>query len=455
MNEIVPKNVAEVSIDLLESGSVPRAGRRGFPIDAIGLSTEALETYTFADWEPVIYDAMIVAAAVEYADRTLSRPTRGWQRRFEIGIPVHDPVRWDASETKAALTDAVGFLTGDDWDFEFLPRRKTFSPPRRAQLSLSPDTQTVIAYSDGMDSRAVAGLLGEELGHKLVKIRLGTSTPRRRRGRAQPIPFAGVPYELSIDGPNRESTARNRGFKFASIAGIAAYLARASEIAIPESGQGAIGPALVGVAHAYPDYRNHPLFARKMERYFKALFGLDIHFRFPRLWYTKGQTLSAYVTAVKEAQWADTRSCWRGSRWVSIDRVRRQCGVCAACMLRRMSVHAAGLEEAPDTYAATDLTELSLGRAVDPAFRHANKAFSEYAHAGFLHLDHLADMADSAAHVETSVQAAQLAWALNMPVEEAVRRLGALLEQHKAEWEAYMDSLGSRSFLALRRRSLR
>jgi len=455
MNEIALEKAPEAAIDLLERSSVPRPGRRGFPIEAIGLSTASLETYAFADWEPVIYDAMIVAAAVEYADRTVGRPARGWRRRFDIGVPVHDPARWEAAETKAALLDALGFLTGDDWSFEFIKRREALSPPRPAQLNLAPKTQAVIAYSDGLDSRAVAGLLGHELGDRLVKVRLGTATPRRRRGLAKPIPFAGVPYELSIDGPNRESTARNRGFKFASIAGIAAYLARASEIVIPESGQGALGPALIGVAHAYPDYRNHPLFARKMERYFRALLGRDIRFCFPRLWYTKGQTLSAYLTSVEAASWADTRSCWRGSRWVSVEGVWRQCGVCAACMLRRMSVHAAGLAEAPDTYAAPDLSASSLDRAVDPAFRHANRAFAEYAHAGFLHLDHLADMAEAAARPETSVHAAQLAWALGMPVVEAERRLGTLLEQHKAEWEAYMDSLGAHSFFAVRRRSAR
>jgi len=455
MNEIALEKVPEVAIDLLEQGSVPRAGRRSFMLDAIRFSTAALETYAFADWEPIIYDAMIVAAAVEYADRTVRRPARGWRRRFEIGIPVHDPARWEAAETKTALLDALGFLTGDDWSFAFTSRSETLSPPRFAQLPLAPETQAVIAYSDGLDSRAVAGLLRHDLGDRLVKVRLGTATPRRRRGRAQPVPFAGVPYRLCIVRQNKESSARNRGFKFASIAGIAAYLARASEIIIPESGQGAFGPALIGVAHAYPDYRNHPLFTRKMERYFRALLGRDIRFRFPRLWNTKGQTLGAYIASVEAAPWADTRSCWRGSRWVSVEGVWRQCGVCAACMLRRMSIHAAGLEEAPDTYAATDLSASSLDRAVDPAFRKASRAFAEYAHAGFLHLDHLADMAEATARPETSVHATQLAWALRLPATEAERRLGALLEQHKAEWEAYMDSLGAHSFLAVRRRSAR
>jgi len=443
--------VPEVAIDVLEAGGTALAGHRGLPIDAIGFSTASLESYSFAGSDPVVFDAMLVAASVEYADRTVRRPSHGWRRSFSMRLPVYDASRWQADEVRSALIDAVGFLTGDDWTFDFYQKTSAPIAVQSAQFNLSPDTGAVIAYSDGMDSRAVAGLLNEELGHRLVKVRLGTMTPKRRRGVAQPVPFAGVPYELSNIGSNKESTARNRGFKFASIAGVAAYLCGASEIIIPESGQGAIGPALVGVAHAYPDYRNHPSFTGKMERYFRALFERDIRFRFPRLWHTKGQTLREYASLAQGNDWWDTRSCWRGSRWVSISGTWRQCGVCAACMLRRMSVHAAGLQEASDVYVAPNLSAPSMAEAVEPGFRHAGKSFAEYAHAGFLHLDHLADLADDAARSEVRAHAFQLGRALGTPVEETESNLRNLLKQHKTEWENFMDSLGGCSFLAERR----
>jgi hypothetical protein len=41
-----------------------------------------------------------------------------------------------------------------------------------------------------------------------------------------------------------------------------------------------------------PDYRNHPLFTRRIERLFAALFGRSIRFVFPRLWHTKAETLA-------------------------------------------------------------------------------------------------------------------------------------------------------------------
>lgn len=116
-----------------------------------------------------------------------------------------------------------------------------------------------------------------------------------------------------------------------------------------------------------------------------------------------------------------------------------------------MSVHAAGLQEASDVYVATNLSAPCMAEAVEPGFRHAGKSFAEYAHAGFLHLDHLADLADDAARSEVRAHAFQLGRALGTAVEETESNLRDLLKQHKTEWENFMDSLGGCSFLAERR----
>jgi hypothetical protein len=66
-------------------------------------------------WEPMLYDAMVLAASVEFADRATKRPSRGWARRFDLRIPVHDPARWAAPAVSDALHEALRFLTGDFW----------------------------------------------------------------------------------------------------------------------------------------------------------------------------------------------------------------------------------------------------------------------------------------------------------------------------------------------------
>ena len=108
--------IPEKAIDVVEAGRRPRKGRVAFDLGRdFKFSTAALESYAFARWEPVIYDAMVVAAAIEFADRTIKRPTRGWTRKIELHIPVLLPIRWadPASVRRFAWSSPVsdgGFL---------------------------------------------------------------------------------------------------------------------------------------------------------------------------------------------------------------------------------------------------------------------------------------------------------------------------------------------------------
>jgi hypothetical protein len=442
--------IPERAIDVVETGRRPRKGRIGFDLGRdLEFSAAALQSYAFARWEPVIYDAMIVAAAIEFADRAVKRPTRGWARQIALRIPVHDPSRWSDPAVLNALHDAAGFLTGDFWTLEFSKRGKAVPSPLQECLAFPRPTDAVIAYSDGMDSRAVAGLAGVSMGEKLVRVRVGSKAAAQPAAGAKLEPFARVPYKFNNPRGrgNGETSARSRGFKFALISGVAAYLAGAGDILIPESGQGAIGPALVTVGHAYPDYRNHPLFTLRMERFLKALLGRPVHFVFPRLWHTKGETLRAFVALPHGGSWRDTKSCWRNSQWSALNGKLRQCGICAACMLRRMSVHAAGLTEELGIYICTDLTAASLDEAIHPDFTRRSDAYGQYAIAGALHLDHLADMAGADARPAVRRHAALTAAALGISAGEAEENLAGMLERHAAEWNSFVDDLGARSFV--------
>src|SRR5258708_6379506 len=106
-----------------------------------------------------------------------------------------------------------------------------------------------------------------------------------------------------------------------------------------------------------------------MERYLHALLGHQAKFVFPRLWHTKAETLRAFVeTCPDGGMWESTRSCWQGSRQVSVNGSRRQCGICAACMLRRQSVHAAGLSEKKNTYVWENLNAEKFEEGIAKGF---------------------------------------------------------------------------------------
>ena len=116
-------------------------------------------------------------------------------------------------------------------------------------------------------------------------------------------------------------------------------------------------------------------------------------------------------------------------------------------MLRRVSVHAAGLNELPDIYVCTDMNAASLKDAVDPAFKRQSRAFEQYAVAGILHMDHLADMAGEDAQLVVRRHAQYLASALGLSAEDVEKRLGDLLKRHAEEWKNYTSSLATRSFV--------
>jgi hypothetical protein len=221
---------------------------------------------------------------------------------------------------------------------------------------------------------------------------------------------------------------------------------------VPESGQGALGPTLVTVGQAYEDYRSHPLFTGHMERFLDALLGHSVRYSFPQLWYTKAETLRKFVDECSgDSSWSVTWSCWQQNRHVSVDHKKRQCGICAACMLRRLSVHAAGFSEPKERYVWENLSARTFpaGAAASFGQEKITGALREYAIAGALHLDHLAGLLDSPANTRMlNLNAFQLSGALGLPEADTRAKLDRLLRQHSSEWKNFMLSLGQNSFVA-------
>lgn len=437
-------------LDALEPGTPLRHGAIGAPIgEVLQLETEGLESYFFADWNPVLVDLLVVAAAAEFCDIRRARPEYSWSRKFDVRVAVHDPTLWNRPDVCAFLEEALGYLTGDVWRFSFVQRRREVPRVAQGRLSLESGARIIMPYSDGLDSRAVRALvMASEGSDGLVAVRLGTGGVDRPRSKKKRTPFAVVPYKLKR--PRRgEASARSRGFKFAAVTGIAALMAGVQCIVVTESGQGVFGPVLAVSGQIYPDYRVHPTFSRRMERLLHAISGKEVHYEYPRLWSTKGETLKAAQALAKPPTWIDTRSCWQQARHSSVDGRRRQCGVCAACMLRRLSMFGAGIEEPADTYIWERLTAERLDDGVAAGFDKITSKMRSYAVAGVLHMDHLADLAESPLHAGSLRRAArETAEALDGDPAAVEKQLREMLGRHAAEWRAFRQALGLTSFVS-------
>nr|WP_281379454.1 7-cyano-7-deazaguanine synthase [Aquamicrobium lusatiense] len=222
-----------------------------------------------------------------------------------------------------------------------------------------------------------------------------------------------------------------------------------SRIVVPESGQGALGPVLLPLHNIYADYRNHPTYFRKMERFIKTVLGHEVRYDQPRLWNTKGETISAYRRATNKAvdELFETRSCWQ-QRWnAKMDGKLRQCGLCAACLLRRMSMHAAGIDEPGDTYVIANLTVPAFADAFPGEKKvRLSHTMAEYGSVGARHLQQLAEMADLP-DADLKVHSFEIARATGETQDNVLKNLRNMLLIHAKEWRAFLAAQGEQSFL--------
>jgi hypothetical protein len=401
-----------------------------------------LDTFDVKGCEPLHYDMLVLCAAVEFADRHWKRP-RGWRRALDVSIPATDLPGWQKPTVLNSLHDVLNHLTGDTWRISFV-QANNCSPigSRQIPLDFGKTKTFAVPYSDGLDSRAVSALSGDKEQALCIRV-----DGKHQRPKNSDSYFTRIPFKVGGHRSN-ESSFRSRGFQFAAVTAIAAQLSSVTRIVVPESGQGALGPVLLQLHNIYADYRNYPTFFRKMERFIKALLGYQIWYDQPRLWFTKGETLGAYLQLPGKSKLnlTETRSCWQKRRVVNA-RGRKHCGLCAACLLRRLSLHAAGISEAPSTYIVYDLAAPNACDALSVIPDKADQEImAEYGSVGARHLQHLADMADQPDDT-LRTYASEIASATGKTYEETLKQLRTMLLTHAKEWRAFLAAQGAQSFL--------
>ena len=438
-----------LTLNIIDKGTESRTGLNGGGLVAeigkeIVFDASVLDTYHYAGWKPVHHDLLVVCAAVEFADRRRPRRATQWSRWFQITIPVFERDAWDQAAVRRYLHDTLRHLTGDDWQFSFRQAKESTveDSVRQRMLPFRENKEFVIAYSNGIDSRCVSGIL--DARDSVVRVRLTRVRDRAKHGER---PFDQIPFAVKTG--SGETDVRSRAFKFAAITAIAAHLCAVGKIVVPESGQEAIGPSLLPLHNTYPDYRNHPTFFRKMERFIQELLGFSVSYEQPRLWNTKGETIRAFAAKVESGRESvmNTRSCWQ-QRWnARFDGKLGQCGLCAACLLRRMSMHAAEIEEPAGIYFVDDLTRARYEDA-RPQQRggRLSRTLVEYGSVGARHLQQLADRAEVS---DTALRpfVFEIARATSTSEHETLEGLRRLLLQHASEWRAFCRAQGPRSFI--------
>jgi 7-cyano-7-deazaguanine synthase in queuosine biosynthesis len=399
------------------------------------------DSYCYDGWSDIHHDLLVLSASVEAADRCWGRSTLRWMREIHVRVPVIKLATWLDETLQRHLISTLRHLTGDKWSFDFYQwEGEATTNKRQRPLFPNENKQFALAYSEGLDSYCVARLFNKYDTAVCVRVAKHKEIPKDGER-----PFDRLPFEVSVD--NAEDSVRSRGFKFAAITAIAAHLSNVSRIIVPESGQGALGTILCPLIGVYPDYRNHPTFFRRMEKFINAVLNANLTYEQPRLWYTKGETIKACLSeGVSSAHIIDTRSCWQQRFNVRVGGSFGQCGICAACLLRRMSLHAANIKEPDTAYSVADLKSKTFAEAVAQRDFVPTSTLPEFGYMGARHLDQLAKLSNTPDN-KLRPYVVELATALGETEASIHRQLRQLLSRHSEEWQAFSAAIGEQSFL--------
>ena len=319
-------------------------------------------------------DLVRIASYVYFADQSVSRGGdfdvygRRWRRRMLMAIAVSDPDFWRSDQASRALSQALAFLTEDEWQFHFSARKQ----PAPSQLQLIPtdsalhgDPGCVVLFSGGADSLA-ACLAAHCEGAKpfLVSHRSSPLVAGHQqrlidelRTRVSPKGFLQTSAIIHRRGSDASDTSqRSRSFLFASLGATVANSLGVGEVHLADNGFVSINlPITDQAVGAQASRTTHPKFLRLFNELARVVFEGTVEVRNPLGNLTRAEALHFLQEASVPELLGETRSCVhpRGRPVYA-----PHCGTCSQCVDRRFGCLAAGMEE----YDLADAYEVDIFR---------------------------------------------------------------------------------------------
>ncbi len=302
-----------------------------------------------------------LAIAVYLADRTAPRNPYGnhgpafWRRKIHITIPVADPLAWKA--VMDPLIQALEYLTEDDWNFEFIPGRATFSAESQEHFRgmHGPRVAWTSLFSGGLDSLAGAlcwlrsrsgiGLLVSGQTHHRIAAGQQAQVAELRSHFPQRVEHIGVEYGVpDKHGLNGfESSQRTRAFIHTALGSLAALRAGNGQLYLFENGFGALNlPCDSAQIGSQNSRGTHPVFLHRMAALVRAAFNRPFVIANPFTFSTKAQMLAAPGMKEFASLFRSSFSC---DRFPNYHHTAPQCGCCASCLVRRLAFHGSGIAD--------------------------------------------------------------------------------------------------------------
>jgi hypothetical protein len=299
---------------------------------------------------PAAYDLLAISMAVTAADTFVDRQQNsddGWCRVFRLVVEVISPDTCRSIQRR--LEEALHFLSGDMWSFEFTQGTPWILPTTRNPI-LHVNSDCVSLFSGGLDSAiGVLDAIKEGRTPLLVSHAYQGDSDKQEGIYADfPARLARIDYIAYPHCPNRlnDVSMRTRSFNFLAMAGVAASSVASTrevehvDLLVPENGFIALNPPLTARRLGSHSTRTtHPYFLGLIQEIFDAS---EIPARIvnPYRHMTKGEMLRGCKDQPTLEKVANrTVSC---GKW---KRNREQCGRCLPCMIRKAAFQRAQMPD--------------------------------------------------------------------------------------------------------------
>lgn len=330
-----------------------------------------------------LLDLLEIAAYVYAADQSVPRSNQAdltgssWRRRIRVGLPVRLPELWNSVPVRAALAEALGFATDDDYDFEFACNARPWAEQPYLDFNGTPysgEIDEVALYSGGLDSLAgaVDAAVNRNRRTLLVTHRSNEKhTPvinanvarlRDRLGEHAPIPL--VVHANKSKDLSRDVTQRSRMFLYATLGCVAATLLGKDELRVYENGVVGLNLPILGqLVGARASRTTHPRTLLLLSRLFSVVLDKPFAIANPFLWNTKADVVRIIDAGGFPDLIASASSC---GGTIGASKVKTHCGVCSQCIDRRFGILAADLGDwEPADHYAVDLIRDERTKAED------------------------------------------------------------------------------------------
>ena len=309
-----------------------------------------------------LLDLIDIATYVFTADRITSRGGKvaqgmgkEWRRTLKFNIAVRDPAHWAQPELVLAMRDVLGFMSEDNFDFEFT--RLEHAPDPQAYFPFSDDavasgaSAPVVLFSGGLNS--LAGAL-EELASDRKRVILVTHQSSKLMTGYQnnlvDILNEKFPHQLLYFPVKKhltngllatEGSQRTRTFFFSAIAGAVAAILGAPGIRFYENGIMSLNlPISAQVVGTAATRSTHPCTLAEMALFLEAAIAGPCFVDNPFIFKTKADVMKIIEQHGQLDLIEKAISCTEVRKRV---KGCNHCGGCVQCLHRRFGVLAAGL----------------------------------------------------------------------------------------------------------------